>query len=125
MRKEENEHNQVCQWLRYQYPNIIFNTDLSGIKLSMGAAVKAAKLRSNKGFPDIVIYEKKGGFGACFIELKRTGEKLFKKDGKTYKTEHLEEQANMIIKLVNNGYYANFAIGFEDAKKQIDEYLAL
>ena len=127
--KEENEHRQVCEYLKMQYPKVLFNTDLSGIRLTMGQAVKAKKLRSGNGFPDIVIYkaifdkESNNHYFGLFIEMKRKGEKIFKKDIITPKSEHIAEQIEMIEKLNNEGYYATFCIGFDEAKKIIDWYL--
>ena len=71
MGAEENLQIAVCNYLRAQYPKVLFNSDLSGIKLTMGQAVKAKKLRSSKGFPDLVIYEPRGNYHALFLELKR------------------------------------------------------
>lgn len=119
---EANLHEAVCNYIRMQYPNVLFNSDMSGVKLTMGQAIKAKKLRSSKGFPDLVIYEPKHGVHGLFIELKREGESLFKKDG-SFKTEHLKEQGDMLINLAKRGYLAQFAIGFEHAKKIIDAYL--
>lgn len=136
--KEENEHKQVCEYLKMQYPKVLFNTDLSGIRLTMGQAVKAKKFRSSNGFPDIVIYKASrkilftplspvGGeikkYHGLFIELKRKGEKIYKKDGVTPKNEHVSEQIDMLNKLQMEGYYACFCIGFDEAKKLIDWYL--
>lgn len=122
---EANLHEAVCDYIRLQYPHVLFNSDMSGVKLTMGQAIKAQKLRSSKGFPDIVIYEPRLMFHGLFLELKKYGEKLFKKDGKTYKTPHLEQQAEAIRGLTKHGYYANFAIGFDEAKEMIDTYLNL
>ncbi len=120
--KEENLQIAVCDYIRAQYPNVIFNSDLSGIKLTMGQAVKAKRLRSSKGFPDLVIYEPRGDHKALFIELKREGEKICKKDGEL-KTDHLKEQSMLMEELRKRGYYCVFAIGFDQAKMYIDNYL--
>jgi len=120
---EKLEHRQICQYIKKQYPNVIFNTDLSGIKLNQGQAIAVKSLRSSNGFPDIVIYEPKRGYHGLFIELKRTGEVITKKDG-TLKTEHLKEQSKMISNLAQKGYCARFCIGFAEAKKVIDWYLS-
>lgn len=74
-----------------------------------------------------------GSWSGLFLELKKEGETLhpgsraknrFKsKDGKEYKTEHLMEQADCLYELRQRGYCAEFAIGFDEAKKIIDEYL--
>lgn len=120
--KEENLHLAICDYIRLQYPNVLFNSDMSGVKLTMGQAVKAKKLRSSKGFPDLVIYEPRCNCHALFLELKREGEKILNKNG-DLKTDHLKEQDEIISKLCAKGYLACFAIGFDEAKRIIDLYL--
>ena len=88
-------------------------------------ASQVKKLRSSRGFPDITLYEPRDRYSALFIELKRTGEKVFRKDGSIYTNTHLQEQHDMILKLRERGYYADFAIGFDKAKKLVDWYLNL
>lgn len=73
------------------------------------------------------------GFAGLYLELKKEGETLSpgdrakkrykSKDGLEYKTEHLMEQADYLYDLRNKGYKAEFAIGFDDAVKQIRDYL--
>ncbi|MFA7361985.1 MAG: hypothetical protein WC139_13215 [Candidatus Kapaibacterium sp.] len=110
--------------MRLQYPSVIFNTDLSGIKMTIGQSVQVKNLRSNKGFPDIVIYEPRGKWHGLFIELKKEGTKLAKKNGE-WASEHISEQVKCMNLLVTKGYYAIVAIGFQDAKDIIDHYLKL
>ena len=122
---EENLQIAVCNYLRYQYPNVEFMCDLaSGMKLTIGQAVKAQRMRSTKGWPDMFISYPSGIYHGLFIELKREGEKLKKKDG-TWASEHLEQQNKIHGKLNSAGYKASFAVGFDEAKKVIDEYFAL
>src|SRR6056297_3458772 len=79
---EEAIQQQICQYVKVQYPNVLFNTDLSGIKLPMGLAVKVSKLRSSRAFPDLVFYEPRKINGkmyyGLFIELKKDGVKYSK-----------------------------------------------
>lgn len=119
---EKSEHLAVCNYIRYQYPDVLFNTDLSGVKMSIGQATQIKPLRSGKGYPDIMIFESREEKHGLFIELKRTGEKIFNKAGQL-KTEHLEEQAEMIKKLNERGYYATFCVGANEAINVIDWYL--
>lgn len=98
---------------------------MSGVKLTKLQAIRAAKLRSSKSFPDLAIYEPRDSFSGLFIELKADGVRILKKDGKTYANEHIEEQHKMLQKLLLKGYFAVFAVGFEAAKQVIDEYLKL
>jgi len=119
---EAKEHEQLAEYIKMQYPKVMFNSDMSGIKLTIGQAVKAAKLRSNDKFPDLVIYERRMGYSGLFIELKKSGEVLHKKNGEL-KTEHLKEQDRTLRRLYEMGFMAVFAIGFDAAKKIIDSYL--
>jgi hypothetical protein len=120
---EKSLHRAVCDYIRLQYPDVLFNSDLAGAtKLTMGQAVAMKALRSNRGFPDIVIYEVRKGCHGMFIELKKEGEKIYKRDGSPV-TPHIEEQLHCLIELQKRGYNAVFAIGFDAAKRVIDNYL--
>jgi len=125
---EKEIHLNVCTYLKTQYKKVIFTSDLSGLKLTIGQAVQVKKVRSSNGIPDILIFKPKIEDGkiwhGLFIELKKDNVKLFKKDG-SFKSEHIKEQFEMRLKLVDLGYFVNFAIGFEDAKKLIDWYMDL
>jgi hypothetical protein len=121
---EAELHKNVCQYIRMQYPNVLFNVDMSGIKLTMGQAKKVSILRSSKGWPDIFIPEPKKFYHGLYIELKKDGEKLCKKNGDPA-TDHIKDQMEMIQNLRERGYAAEFAIGFDQAKKAIDYYMNL
>jgi hypothetical protein len=124
VKKEQSLQRAVCDYIRYQYPDVMFNSDLSGAtKLTMGQAVQLKNLRSNRGYPDLVIYEPRNGYHGLFIELKKEGEKLYKKNGE-FVSEHVAEQYQCMRKLIERGYYCHCAIGFEQAKILIDGYLA-
>lgn len=125
VQSEKELHSQVCQYLKVKYPKILFNSDMAGaMKLTIGQAVQISKLRSNKGFPDIAIYEPRGEYRGLFVELKKEGEVLYKRNGEAI-TEHVQEQINCINILKAKGYSAGFAIGYNEAVKMIDEYLSL
>ncbi len=119
---EKDLQKMVCEYLKLQYPNVIFNSDMAGVKLTMGQAVAAKNLRSHNGFPDLAIYEPRGGYKGLFIELKAEGQKLTKKDG-SFVSEHLKEQNYIIEQLKKRGYYAIFCVGFVESKFVIDWYL--
>lgn len=128
---EENVQIEVCNYLRAKYPDVIFQCDLaSGMKLPIHIAARHKKMRSSRGMPDLFIAKQKSYFGGftriesgLFIELKRSGVKIFKKDGELVADEHIREQAAILERLRSNGYKAEFACGFEEAVKIIDEYL--
>jgi hypothetical protein len=120
MTKEEVIHRQVCQYIRTQYPDVIFTSEPSGLRLPIGLAVKLSKLRSGAKLPDLWILERRGNYGGLFIELKAEG--ILKKNLE-YKTPHIAAQAELIDRLLEKGYSATFAVGFEDARMEIDMYM--
>ena len=120
---EKQLHKAVCKYLRLQFPKVMFNSDLSGAtKMTIGQAVQIKKLRSNRGWPDIFIPEPRGESHGLWLELKAEGTKLYKKNG-DFVSDHVAEQNECMLKLIERGYEAYFAIGFDNAKMLIDEYL--
>jgi len=125
---EKQLHLQICTYLKLQYPKVIFNTDASGMKMSIGEAVRVKKLRSSNSIPDIVIYEQyypninlNLSYAGLFLEVK--AKTPYKKDGKLKAGEHLQKQNNMLNSLNEKGYKAVFVWEFEQAKEIIDKYL--
>ncbi len=122
-KKEETLHIQVCTWLKIQYPKLIWVSDYAaGIRLSIGQAVKAKKMRSSKGLPDIMIFKGHKHSNGLFVELKTTSPYL--KDGFTLKKdEHLWQQDQIHQRLREEGYHAGFAVGFDEATRVITTFL--
>ncbi len=121
---------QVADYLRLQYPTAVFHSDTGSIT-RLTPRQGAMRKRQNGGrraWPDMFIAEpaldtdiRKIRAG-LFIELKKEGTRLKKKDGK-WASDHIAEQAEMLDILEFRGYKAVFCVGFEEAKKVIDEYL--
>lgn len=122
--KESDLQVQVADYLRLRYPKVLFHSDYgSGIKLTKGQAIKQKRQNGGRrGWPDMCVAEPKNGLYGLFIELKAKGVRLKKKDG-TWASEHLAEQNEVLQALSNKGYAAYFAVGFEEAKQIIDDYL--
>lgn len=124
----------VADYLRLQYPSAIFHSDYgSGIKLTMAQAVRQKRQNGGRrAWPDMFIAEPRAtapkyGQGVLyyyglFIELKKEGTRLRKKNG-DYASEHIQEQAELLEKLRERGFAAEFACGFDEAKTIIDRYL--
>lgn len=122
MKKEESIQIQVCQYLAWQYPKLLWVCDFAaGIKMTIGQAVKAKKLRSCKGLPDIMIFKPNKIYHGLFLELKTVTP--YKKDGTLKSDEHLRTQKDVHRRLLYQGYYAMFVVGFDEAKELIDDYL--
>lgn len=166
---EEKLQEQVADYLRLQYPNVLFHSDYgSGVKLTARqAAVQKRQNAGRRGWPDLMIaqikrwvpyqaggprllikYEQYATYGdhiyelnceeliihGLYIELKKDGENIYAKrnledpsklslDGKVYVDQHTREQADVLYRLRRAGYCAEFAIGFDEAKCIIDQYL--
>jgi hypothetical protein len=124
--KEESLQISVSKYLRLQYPNTIFTAESSGIRLTMGQAVKAKKQRSTHKQLDLWILEPRGKYHGLIIELKKDGESPFKKKDGTLKAgEHLSDQYCTIQLLKYKGYAACFSVGFDQTKTIIDDYMRM
>lgn len=137
---EHNLYEQIARYLQLQYPNVIYRFDIGAdIKLTMGQATKHKKLHPERGYPDLFIAKPKdvkiitkldGGYnlvetkplGGLYVEIKKDDEKLTKKDG-SWRTPHIAEQAEMLERLRQAGYRAEFGVGFDKCRQIIDEYL--
>lgn len=137
---EHNLYEQIARYLQLQYPDVIYRFDIAAdLKLTMGQAAKHKKLHPERGYPDLFIAKPKdvkiitkldGGYnyveiktmGGLYIEIKKDGEKLTKKDG-SWRTPHIAEQAEALEKLRARGYKAEFGVGFSECKQIIDKYL--
>ena len=124
MKPEAELRRMLARWLQYQYPNVIYRFDLAAdLKLTMGQARKHKELHPHRGYPDLFIAEPRGKYHGMYIELKADGNSPYKRNGELKSNEHLKEQEVMLNKLNSRGYAAEFACGFDEAKKIIDEYL--
>lgn len=122
--KEENLQIQVCKYLDLQYKDVIYTSDLSGIKLTIGQAVKAKKQRSKHyKIPDLLILQPNEMYKGLILELKTDKSKVFGKKGQVLKNIHVEEQIKSLYKLSSVGYFSTFVFSFDMAKKTIDDYM--
>lgn len=145
--KETSIQLKVADYLALQYPTIIFHSDFgSGVKLNKVQAALQKRLNGGrKSYPDIFIAQPlKVGYDYCitrysglYLELKKDGTKLVRdKDARKilkgefklrkkgdWWDQHTEEQALMLEQLRQRGYCAEFAVGFDEAKRIIDSYL--
>lgn len=129
---EESLQKQVCSYLRLQYPNVIFRSDFaSGLKLSQYQATQHKRLQSSRSWPDLFIYKPMQHSDKFYcglaLELKKEGTsvilKIGPRKGHLSTDPHIQEQALMLKQLNQLGYYANFAVGFDEAVKIIDWYM--
>lgn len=121
-----NEHQiyeHIASYLQLRYPEVIYRFDLAAdLKLTPGQARKHKKLHPYRGYPDLVILEPTKEYHGLFVEIKKEGTRIYKKNG-SYASEHLIEQARVLHNLQERGYAATFAVGLDETKQIIDDYL--
>jgi len=123
---EKNIYYQLAQYMRYQYPKIIYKFDTGAdMRLTIGQAVKQKRLNPTRGFPDLIIFARRGIHSGLFIEIKKEGKSPLKRDGTLKKDIHLHEQDKMHIRLRKEGYTGGFGVGFDECQQMIDSYLKL
>ena len=119
--KEDLLQNAVVNYAEMQHQAIAITCNTEG-KGNPFQRWKALILGMRKGTLDLFFPYARCGFHGLFIELKKDGVKIFKKDGSMRSNEHLERQYKTIQAYRKNGYKADFAIGFEEAKDILDYY---
>jgi hypothetical protein len=132
---EEQLHVQLCEYVKVQYPDVIFFSEPSGLRLQSWHQRKLLKkIRSVGKLPDLFLAFPVSGLDAkgnvlsyhgFFLELKVEGTTIYKKDGKVVADEHIQAQLQTLIRLFKLGYGASFGIGFNQSKKLIDDYMAI
>lgn len=126
-------HQQVVDYLKTRYPRVLFRTDFAaGAKMSIYQARLHKALQRGRAWPDLFIaepslyYSTEGSveeYSGLFIELKKDGTRIYTKDGDLVANEHIREQAAVLELLRQRGYKAEFAVGFNETRSLIDQYL--
>ena len=120
---EAQIQQQICEYIRLQYPDVFFTSDMAGVNLNIFVASKMKKLRCSKGVPDLMIFEARHGYHGLFIELKRPEARVFHTKTHEPADEHVTEQIVVLNTLRSKGYCAEMVRGFDNAKIVIDWYL--
>lgn len=124
--REKKISIELAKYINLQYPDVIFFPDASGVRLTMGQAIQLRAQRCNRyKIPDFFILEPKWVYHGLIMELKREGESPFLKDGSLSKDKHIQEQYKSILKLRSVGYFADFAVGLNEAIQTVEAYMNL
>lgn len=125
MRAEAALQIKVCNYLRDNYPGVLFHSDASsGMAVTQGIAAMNKRIQFSSGMPDLYIFAACKGFHGLFLELKAEGVEIYRKDGTLRKNEHVEAQAIMLQAFRDRGYCALFAIGYENTISIINKYFS-
>ncbi|TXD45882.1 hypothetical protein [Polaribacter sp. IC073] len=120
---EYTEHKAIANYIKMQYPKVIFTSDSSGIRLSIGNAKKMLALKAKYKIPDLIILHPNNDYNGLIIEIKEKSKTPYLKNGNLSTNKHIQEQ-NKTLEILNiNGYKAVFGVGFNECKEIIDNYL--
>jgi len=114
----------LAKYLQYQWPDVQFRSDLGGIRLTIGQAVKANKTQKGRAWPDMFIAESCGGWHGLYLEIKKDRDEIYLKSGELSKNKHVQEQKEMLDILCKKGYLAMFVCGFDEAGAIVCSYLS-
>jgi hypothetical protein len=133
-RKRRNAHHEdnlqiaISTYLKLQYPTVDFTSEASGGKKSQFEAANSMKKRSRNGLPDLIILHPTEHYHGLMLELKQPKTtiivKIGEREGQLSQDEHIREQYAVLEDLRNKGYYAEFAVGFDQAQEIIDAYMS-
>lgn len=124
VRTEWQEQLAFCKWLKMQYPEVRFRSDIqSAGKLSPAMQNIKSIIDPFRGWPDITIYLKRGKFCGLMIEMKRINFGLYLKDGSLSSDKHVQEQGKVHEFLRDNKWKVEFAEGMHGAIHLFENYL--
>lgn len=114
----------VAEYISVAYPKVLFHSDFgSGVKLTPKQAILQRRQNAGRrGWPDLFIAQPTSKAHGLFLELKKRGTRIYKKNGQPA-NQHIAEQEEVLYALSKAGYATEFAVGFEEAKAAIDNYL--
>lgn len=115
----------LCDYIRREYPDVIFASDTAAsLKLPKALAVRQARYKNpSKGYPDLFIAARRGKFNGCFMELKAEGERIFLQKGGLSQDKDVQRQNKVLERLREQGFCAEFVIGYEQCQAFVDWYL--
>jgi len=125
MRPEEGVHFAICDYIRLAYAKVMFISESSGVRTSIGLASKLKRTRSNHVHCDLYILYPNSRYHGLILELKAKSIYQKKNPQLMLKDDHLADQAETIKKLNLLGYFASFACGFDEARSIIDKYMTI
>ena len=122
-KKETELQSKVCKWLRQK--GIIFISDFAaGLYFENPYIRNLRQSQACEGkYLDLTILLPVYPYHALILELKASQNDLFLKDGKKLKSDHVQEQYNMIKNLRELGYFADFTTGYDDTINIINDYM--
>lgn len=121
--KEAQLYEQLARYLNLKHPKVLYHFDLAGVNNPSKYSRSLYGRLNARAWPDLFIASPWLHRSGLFLELKRDGTRIFKRDG-AFASEHIAEQAAVLVQLRAAGYWADFACGYDQAVERIEAYLS-
>ena len=109
--KEHQLQKSIIEYIKLQYPKALYCASAGGLRTSITQAKRMKATGYIAGFPDLAIFEPLGYYYGLFLEIK------------TEKGRTSKKQLHWVESLNERNYKAVVVYGFDQAKKELDEYL--
>jgi len=120
---EKEIHTAVCKYLDAKYPDVIYLSDASGMRVTIGLQMEMKRKRCKRyKIPDLIIMHPNEIYKGLVIEIKTDLSKVVTKSGDLRKDTHIQEQLRTLERLQELGYAGVFGCGFDHIKSLLDEY---
>lgn len=129
---ESKLQDTVSRYIKAKYKDLVFFFDAAaGISLNPKKKTRRDTMvyamiqrwRSSDGLPDGFLARGVAGYHGLFVELKTEKGNPYLKDGSVSKQEHLQKQHAQHQKLLAEGYFATFTVGFDHTIAVVDWYM--
>lgn len=105
----------------------MFHSDYSaGLGLTENQAKINASIQSGDKLPDLYIFKASRTYCGMALEIKKGGTpviiKIGQNKGRLTSDPHIRAQAVALKKLIGEGWYGNFGVGYEECIQLIDWY---
>lgn len=121
--QEESIHIAIANYIKLKYPDVVFTSESSGIRVPMHLAVMMKRQRSKHKQPDMIILEPNKEYKGLVMEIKKDAGEVYLKNGQYSNAKHIQEQLETLTLLNEKGYFATFACGIDEAIRIIDNYM--
>jgi len=122
---EEDVQLALCEYVRKKYPQVWYRSDLGGVWLPFKLAKINKRLQRGRGFPDFSLPLRTVLYAGLYIEIKKSRDELFKKDGSMRGSKHIAEQRECLRWLRSQGFFAVFGAGLDNCMDVVDFYMRL
>lgn len=112
MGSEYDAQKRLTEYIDEVHPDVLWSASAGGARTSISEAKRLKATGYKRGFPDVFIYEPRGGHHGLSIEMKKDKGGRVSKHQKEWK-ERLSER----------GYKATVARGYDAAVEILEDYL--